>query len=152
MRILFDTSFFLPTIGIEVENKLLKECLRKLEAETGRNEHFLTQINLIELCWIFLRKTRVTKAGENQEVMLIRGMESIAAHVKDLSIPTNSYVRGLKLKQLGHPDLFDCVLYSVAEEREIYFLSVDSTFDEFLRTNDLSGRYFLFGEDYLQMT
>src|SRR3990172_4808502 len=98
MKILLDTSFFLPTIGIEVENKLLKQCLGKLVSETGKNEHFLTQINLIELCWIFLRKTRVTKAGENQEVMLIRGMESVAAHVKDLSIPTNSYVRGLKLK------------------------------------------------------
>ena len=54
MKILLDTSFLLPTIGINVTHPLIPQVLQKLASNPSAWQISYTEINLLELACPFV--------------------------------------------------------------------------------------------------
>jgi len=131
--VLLDTSFILPTLGIEVNERVLNG-LKKLRDISS--EIFVSRFNILEALWVSIRLIKAKKFNQKRFLM---GLESIFEG-KRYSFIDESYTvfkKALKFYILGHEDMIDNLLYAISLEQDLLFLTIDDELREFIRENNL---------------
>lgn len=132
-KILLDTSFLLPTLGVEVEQEVTR-TLSRIDPEEIRL--FYSDWSLLESSWIAVRQI---KQGTYQAPLFRRGLLSItktAVYEPVLASP-DDYLNALDFYERGHPDMIDNLLYVTSLRNQYRFLTIDSAFMEFISLNGI---------------
>lgn len=130
-RILLDTSFLLPSLGIEVEQSVT-EILSKLS--DGKIKPFYSNLSLLESSWMAIKQI---KKGNYQDAIFRKGLLSITKTGYYEVVPTdaNDYLVALSFYQNGHTDMIDNLLYATALSNRCHFLTIDYELRRFI--NDI---------------
>jgi len=142
-KILLDTTYMLPIVGIHVEHiERVLVLLRKLYTKRTI-EVYYTPFNMFEILGK-LAKIRYSK----ERVVL--GLASIKEAFK-VAYPTmEGYLKALELRRKGFKDLIDLLLYVTSFTRKIWFLTRDIELIEFLRKQGEDISYVIYEEDFLK--
>ncbi len=126
-KILLDTSFLLPTLGVDVEKEVYEVMgfLRKFET-------YYLEVGLIEAFWVVIRKVDRKDMDVVEE-----GLKAIRKTYKLLKPPIEAYIEAVKIYDLGHRDFIDAIHYTTALHTGIKWLTIDKTFVNFLNEHNL---------------
>jgi predicted nucleic-acid-binding protein len=124
LKVLIDTSFLLPALGIEVEKEIIEAVKHFHSAEV----HYL-EVSVLEAMWKVIRVVPPEKLKVIEE-----GINAIQ-NTYTTSVPRpSSYAKALMLYRKGHRDFIDNLLYAVSVEEEVFFLTIDEAFISFLKS------------------
>ena len=128
LRILLDSTYLLPIVGIDVEgiNKVLL-LLKKLHDE-NKAEYYYTTFNLLEILG------KLNKIKYDRERVVI-GLLSIEEEFKLVNLTTEGYMKILDLKARKYRDIIDLLLYATSLITNILFLTRDYALIKFLKEN-----------------
>ncbi|MDK2373156.1 MAG: PIN domain-containing protein [Candidatus Korarchaeota archaeon] len=120
LGVLIDTTFLLPTLGMEVE----REAEEVIPLFREVRIHYM-EVSLLEASWIY------AKLGLDPEPFEL-GLEAVRL-TYDLLIPgPSAYSLAFRIYDSGHRDLIDNLLYASAKESNLLFLTIDRSFIRFL--------------------
>ncbi|MQL56386.1 PIN domain-containing protein [Acidianus ambivalens] len=126
MKILIDTSFILPALGIDVGESVLN-----LIKEFDKHEIYYTELSLLEAMWII---RRLLKEGNNVDFKIVRtGLKSVFKTYHLLKIPISAYINAVNDRR--HNDLIDMIIYYTAKAYNLKFLSLDKRLKELDKEN-----------------
>ena len=125
MRILLDTSFLLPSLGVEVTGAA--EALGNLEG----NDFYYSKFSILECSWIFISLERKKVAIDMETVEI--GLYSIERSYRRVIENAEVFIEALKLRRAGHTDFLDCLLYAISLKESLKFLSFDAELKKFVR-------------------
>ena len=126
MRILLDTSFLLPSMGVEITGA--SEILGRLKGED--NELYYSNFSLLEGLWVLLSLERKGIGIELETIEV--GLRSIEQSYTRATEDVGIFLQALNLRRAGHTDIVDCLLYSISLREDLRFVSFDSELREFL--------------------
>ncbi|MHC1600799.1 MAG: PIN domain-containing protein [Candidatus Nezhaarchaeales archaeon] len=144
MKILLDTTYLLPTFGIEVKG-LTSEDILKLRrlVVNGNIELYCSSVIWPELLGKVFREINKQKKSENFDItMAIRALFNPKFY-KWIKPGRRSIELAYNLRRLGHPDMIDNILYALSVTRKMIFLSMDLDFKNFLIKRGFSVSSFL---------
>jgi len=126
--VLLDTSFLLPSLGIETGPEVYKG-LRRLKGR--RAEIFYSGFSLLEALWVAVR---LMKRGAFDEGTFRTGLVCIISGQRYTRVEETPEVlmEALRLYELGHTDLIDNVLYADARWFGLKLLTVDEELRRFI--------------------
>ncbi len=123
-RILLDTSFLLPILGFETSNEIM-EAFHKL----GFYELYYSDISLLEALWKIVKTIR----GSEEEITRIKeGIRALRSTAKHVSIEEEAVENAINMYKLGHRDMIDNLLYSIAKTGKLKLLTIDKNLIEFI--------------------
>lgn len=132
-NVLLDTSFLLPTLGVEVKADIVKG-LKKL-ADGNINVYF-SSFNILECLWVetVLRKHQSFDEGRFRE-----GLRSIldGGVYERAEEGFEAFEKASELRGIGHKDMIDNLLYANSVVNGLRFLTVDADFRSFIREHKL---------------
>lgn len=133
LRVLLDTAFILPTLGINV-GKEVEEGIRKLEEIEA--ELYYSRFSILESFWI------AVKLIKNQSFdieIFSQGLRSVIEGGRYVRADGNHKIfkEALRLYILGHRDLIDNILYTTSTNLNLKLLTVDNELKEFIRSKGL---------------
>ena len=128
MKILLDTSFLLPSLGVDVAGTT--EALENLE----ENEFYYSNFSILECLWVLASLERKKVKIELGTVEV--GLRSIERSYKRVIEDAGVFLDALKLRRTGHTDFIDCLLYAISLREGLKFLSFDSELKEFLQRKE----------------
>lgn len=133
LRILLDTSFLLPTLGIDVGQEVSRTLAWLAEAEA---EVYYSRFSLLESLWVASRIIR-DQAFDPQLFNL--GLRSVIEGSRYRKVDEDSEVfsEALRLYQLGHEDMIDNILYASSLRLDLRLLTLDSSLREFILNKGL---------------
>ncbi len=128
LKILLDTSFILPTLGIDVGHKVQKALERLYQI---RADIYYSRFSLLEASWLALRlqSRGVLNFGRFEE-----GLRSILESKRYMEAPIDAsvFMEALKLWELGHKDIIDNILYATTILYDLKLLTIDETLKFFI--------------------
>lgn len=137
-RVLLDSTYLLPTFGIDVEG-LSDDDIRILrELGLGRVRYYCLSVVWVEVLG------KVHKEAVRRNITLGEwvnvAIESLLnSGFYDWIYPSSSALKlALELRQKGHRDMIDNLLYGSAISEGMIFLTMDTTFLDFLKRNGYS--------------
>jgi len=132
-KILLDTSFLLPTLGIEVEREVV-QAISRIDHE--QTQLFYSEWSLLESSWVAIR---LMKQNMFEEPVYRRGLLSITkTHVYNtITMDPDDYLTALTFFQKGHPDMIDNLLYAAALRNGCKFLTIDKGLSHFISKTGL---------------
>ncbi len=133
MKVLLDTSLLLPTLGIEVEraDKILKK-LRDYEL-------YYSDFSILECLWVV---NSLKRKGKFDRDSFETGIRSIFECYAKAEINAEIILRAFEIYEVGHKDIIDCILYSIALRYNMKFASIDSELKKFIKNNNLKYVFF----------
>ena len=134
MKVLLDTSFILPTLGIDVGEEV-EEKLKKLDEVDA--EIYYSRISILESLWV------AAKLMNNQAFDMerfIQGLKSVMESGRYLKVEENAqtFIDALKLYELGHRDIIDDLLYAISINFGLKFLTLDTELRGFIQSKKLN--------------
>ena len=126
LEVLLDTSFILPTFGVEVEEEVYV-ALRNLKGE----KIYYLEGGLLEALWVVLRVLDKIPID-----IVEKGVEVIRRDYILLEPSGKAIIEAMKIYDLGHRDYIDTLHYTTALHYDVKWLTIDKTFIEFLRKNE----------------
>lgn len=128
LGVIVDTTFLLPTLGIDV-GKLARKALGKLSEIDARI--FFSRFSILESLWVAARSIQKSEFDAER---FEHGMRSIAEGGRYRKLDENSEVfnRALELYESGHVDMIDNILYASSVVFGLRFLTVDGSFRDFI--------------------
>ncbi len=126
LRILLDSTYLLPMLGVEVEDIENALTIAKKLHDTGKVVYYYTPFNLLEILGK-LEKTHYHKER------IAAGLIAIKEQFKITHPTPLGYLKALGLRSKGHKDLIDLLLYATALTRGIIFLTRDDELIDFLK-------------------
>ncbi|MBS7612312.1 PIN domain-containing protein [Candidatus Bathyarchaeota archaeon] len=133
LKVLLDTSFLLPTLGIDVSREVL-ECLKRLVEEEV--ELYYSKFSILESLWIAIR---LAKDRNLDMERFNEGLRSIVNGGRYMRVEESSEVfnEALRLYMLGHKDMIDNILYATSSSLDFRLLTLDGELKEFIRGKGL---------------
>ncbi|MEM1517052.1 MAG: PIN domain-containing protein [Thermofilum sp.] len=140
LRVLLDTSFILPSLGVDVGREVLQGLKRLAEAEA---EVFYSRFSILESLWVVAKLTR----GKVDEAFSV-GLRSVVESGRYREVKEDAWVfrEALRLYALGHRDMIDNLLYASSLRYGLQLLTLDRELKEFVRRNGLKDTLVLPGE------
>ena len=131
LRVLLDTAFILPTLGIDVGEEVVKG-LKKLEGA----EIYYSKFSVLESLWV---ATRVMKGRSFDVERFSQGLRSVieSGRYEMVEEGYRVFKDALKLYALGHKDMIDNILYVASVNLDLKFLTIDSELMKFVRDKGL---------------
>jgi predicted nucleic acid-binding protein len=134
LKILLDTSFILPTLGIDVGGEV-KANLKKLDEV--KVEIYYSRFSILESLWV------VAKLMKNQALDMERftqGLKSVMESGRYVKVEENvqTFIDAFKLYKLGHRDIIDDMLYATSINFNLKFLTLDTELKEFIQSKGLN--------------
>jgi predicted nucleic acid-binding protein len=128
LRILLDTSFILPSIGIDTGKEVI-QSLKKL-ADIKAEIHF-SRFSILEALWIM---TRLLRTAEFNAEAFRQGLRSVLESGRYKKIEENSetFNDALRLYKLGHKDMIDNILYASSAQLNLKLLTLDNELKQFI--------------------
>ena len=132
-RVLLDTSFLLPSMGIDVGEEVSRG-LKRLN-DTGAKIHY-SHFSILESLWVAARLSR-TESFSRESFSL--GLRSIIEGGRYMKVEEDSIIfdDALRLYTLGHRDMIDNLLYSSSSRLDLKLLTLDNQLKEFIRERGL---------------
>ncbi len=128
-KLLLDTSFLLPVLGFETLDEIMKIFHKLKSYEIHYNE-----ISILEALWKIVKEIK----GEEEEISRIMdGIKAIRETIKHTPIDDKAVSNAILMYQLGHRDMIDNLLYSIALSRKLTLLTVDKKLIEFVKEHNL---------------
>jgi len=144
LRILLDSTYLLPILGVEVEGiESGLATLRKLRRENRATFHY-TPFNILECLG------KITKL-EYDHSTVATGLSLIEEEFEQVSPSTLGYLKALELRKRGFKGLIDLLLFVTAAGENLLFLTRDSDLIRFLRKSGENLAAILYEEDFLKM-
>jgi PIN domain nuclease of toxin-antitoxin system len=133
LRVLLDTSFILPSLGIDVGEEVSKglKGIADIKAEI-----YYSHFSILESLWVAARLS--TGATFNAESFNL-GLRSIIEGDRYMKVEEDSktFYDALKLYMLGHKDMIDNILYANSIRLNIKLLTLDNKLKEFIQQSRL---------------
>ncbi len=126
-RILLDTTYLLPVIGVEVEDVEKPLAILEKLYKSGKAEIYYTPFSILE---ILGKLSRISYDRER----VVLGLKSIRETFRITHPTVAGYMKALELRRKGFKDLIDLLLYTTAKTRRLYFLTRDRELIDFLET------------------
>jgi PIN domain nuclease of toxin-antitoxin system len=150
MKVLIDTSYFLPLINIGLENFSDSLLLDLLEEDL--NTLYYSTISLFELTAKGMKISMKTDNAINPKDV-VRGIDAIVndnrLHVIDYTQNTLIIETATKLREI-HSDSIDCIIFACAIQKCNAIITMDSHFINKIReTKDLVKYLIEINEDFL---
>src|SRR5213594_740009 len=135
LRILLDTSFLLPTLGIDTGRDVARG-LKRL-SETSNQLHY-SSFNILECLW---QLARIAKEEPSTIEASRLGLRSIIEGRRYAKTNEDSRIfdEALGLYRMGHTDMIDNILYAVSLHHNLRFLTIDETLREFINSKGLEN-------------
>lgn len=133
LRVLLDTSFILPSLGIDVGEDVSKGLK---EITDIKAKIYYSHFSILESLWIAARlATSATFDGESFSL----GLRSIIEGGRYMKVEEDSrtFNDALKLYMLGHKDMMDNILYASSTRLNLKLLTLDNKLKEFIRERGL---------------
>jgi PIN domain. len=124
-KILLDTSFLLPIVGVRVRE--VEDLLERLWARyrRGEVEVYYTELNILEIAW------KLSKISYDPMAVKI-GLMSIERNFVKAPLKYTSLLKAIELRRKNFRDLIDLLLYSIAADNNLQFLTLDKELIDFL--------------------
>ncbi|MCD6529554.1 PIN domain-containing protein [Candidatus Bathyarchaeota archaeon] len=135
LRVLLDTSFILPTLGIDVGEEALMGLRKLTEVKT---ELYYSRFSILESLWI---AARLSKKRVFDMERFSQGLRSILeGHVyKRVEEDSQILRKALELRMLGHMDMIDNILYASSTSLNLKLLTLDTELETFIREKGLKN-------------
>ena len=135
--ILLDTSFLLPSFGVDTGERI-RRCLRFLAEHRREVKVCYSRYSLLEAVFILLRMLRHDRLKPEEAFTMVEaGVSTVIYSLEAVSETPTVFREALKLYEMGHKDLFDNLLYSAAVASRAYLLTVDEQLRAFIQENKL---------------
>lgn len=135
-KAVLDTTYLLPFFGVRVRG-LEADTVLKLRNELGA-ELLYPELLLPELA------ARIAKEMAKRKLRRLpqQASEALIALLLEVDIslvrPKKEHIEtAIKLKALGHPDIFDCILYATALYEDAVLVTRDRELIKFLESHGL---------------
>jgi len=157
VKVLLDTSFLLPIVGIRIKDIKDKDLriLEKLSYEK-KVTFYVSEIIWVEFVGIIHKLIRKTSKNNRDDIIntISIGLSSLkqSGYINWINIGCREIEYALLLKEKGHKDVIDNLLYSIALLRGMYFLSIDTKFINFLKANNFKTNMFITPEELLRLS
>jgi len=128
LKLLLDSTYLLPIVGVEVEG--IEEALIFLKRlrDEEKAEYYYTPFNLFEIIGKLSRL--------NYDVNRVTiGLTAIEEEFKLIQPTRQAYLKALTLRAKGYRDFIDLLLYATSQTSDIIFLTKDYTLIKFLKEN-----------------
>ncbi|MBS7656039.1 hypothetical protein KEJ50_06040 [Candidatus Bathyarchaeota archaeon] len=137
IKVLLDSTYILPSFGIEVEGLSIENIAQLREAGIkGKVKFFCLSVIWIEVMGkICKEKERLRRDIENIIDIAVKSLLD-SEFYKWLTPTSNSVKLAFKLRMLGHRDNIDNLLYATSIENDMLFLTIDEEFKNFLLRNN----------------
>lgn len=135
MKALVDTSFLLPSMGIDVGRKAVA-ALEKLQEDKA--EIYFSQFSILESLWVAARLCKT----EGQELeSVLAGLRSIleGGVYKRATENWEVFTDALRLYLEGHRDIIDNILYADSIHYEMKLLTLDTELKGFIQARKLQN-------------
>ena len=131
--ILLDTSFILPTLGIDVGDEV-KKILSELSKM--RVELFYSKFSILEALWV---AAKLMGNGSFEMDRFVQGLRSIerGGRYKEAREGHEIFKDALELYKLGHRDMIDNLLYGTSVDLGLKLLTLDAKLREFIQRKGL---------------
>lgn len=132
-RVLLDTNFILPSLGVDVGEDVLRS-LKKL-ADAG-SEIYYSRFSILECLWIASRLAADESAAAER---INIGLKSVMDSHRYRKVDEDSKVLSdaLALYTMGHKDMLDNILYASSLHLGLKFLTLDKELTQFIRERRL---------------
>ncbi|MDW8045608.1 MAG: hypothetical protein RMJ31_07585 [Nitrososphaerota archaeon] len=150
INVLLDSTYLLPTFGVEVEG-LSTEHLVKLReiAIKGKVKFHCLSVVWVEVIGKICReKEHLRKDIDVINISVKSLLES--SFYNWLTLTPEALKLAFKLRMLGHIDNIDNLLYATSTENNMIFLTMDENFKEFLLKNDFKVDHLINHESLLK--
>jgi predicted nucleic acid-binding protein len=125
-RILLDTSFILPFLGIDV-GEVIAGVLHKLRDY----ELYYSELSLLEALWKIVKVVSFDKLD-----IVLEGLTLIRRDLRLAQVDEKAVRIALELYRLGHRDLIDNLLYGISLSQNLKFLTIDRELVSFVKSNN----------------
>jgi len=133
LKVLLDTTFLLPSLGIDVGEEALKglKKLNQIKADI-----YFSRFSILETLWVAARLSR--SANFNHESFRL-GLRSVLESGRYIKVEEDSEVfsEALRLHTLGHRDMIDNILYASSIHFSLKLLTLDNELKEFIHEKGL---------------
>ncbi len=135
-KVLIDSTFLLPTLGVKVA-QISESDLNELAKLRSKTNFFCIFQSLVE---VLGKVGRAWTSDENPLETVEEGLRSLleSGVYTWISPSIRALLDALQIRRKGHKDMIDNMLYSTASDLGMLFLSLDIDFTEFLRENQYS--------------
>ena len=124
-KLLLDTPFLLPTLGFETSKRIIN-ALPKLR----KYELYYSDLSILEALWKIIKKIR----GTEEEIKRIKeGIAAIRETMNTVTISEEAVQKAIEMYLLGHRDMVDNLLYSIALTQELKLLTIDTKLLRFVK-------------------
>ena len=142
LRILLDSTYLLPIVGIDVVGiEHVMHILKKLR-DQGVAEYYYTQYNIFEI----LGKLSKVKYDAERVAM---GLLAIEEEFKQIEPSLKGWLKALELRSRGFRDLIDLLLYATSLTHNLLFLTRDKQLIEFLKRNGENTDLIIYEEEFI---
>jgi predicted nucleic acid-binding protein len=133
LKVLLDTSFILPSLGIDVGEEVLTS-LKKLS--DIKAELYYSRFNILESLWI---AARLMKSPAFNMDRFSHGLRSVieSGRYGKVEEDSEAFKEALRLHMLGHKDMIDNILYAASSSLNLKLLTLDAELKEFIRDKRL---------------
>jgi len=141
-KILLDSTYILPILGIEVEDiEEVLTILREL-SRNGKTIFYYTEFNIIEILG------KMSKEDYDPNIVS-KGLSIIQEEFKLTNPTTEGYIKALELKKKGFNDLIDLLLYTTSTTRNLAFLTRDDKLINFLKQQGEDTKNILHEKEFI---
>ena len=135
LKVLLDTSFVLPSFGIETGREVLEGLKRLVNVKA---EIYYSTFSILESLWV---ATRLSKSGPFDADRFDLGLRSIleSGKYREVREDAGTFNEALRLRMLGHNDMVDNILYASSMGFNLKFLTLDDELNDFVRAKRLSN-------------
>lgn len=132
-RVLLDTSFILPTLGIDVGEEILEGLRRLVEVKA---EIYYSPFSILESLWVAARLCKKPTFDAERFKLGLKSILESGRYMKTLE-KTEVFSEALRLRMLGHIDMIDNILYASSVTFNLKLLSLDTELKRFIYDREL---------------
>ena len=135
LKVLLDTSFVLPSFGIQTGRDVLDGLTRLVNVKA---EIYYSRFSILESLWV---ATRLPKGEPFDADRFDLGLSSIleSGKYREVREDAGTFSEALRLRMLGHNDMVDNILYASSMAYNLKLLTLDDELEEFIRAKGLSN-------------
>jgi len=130
--VLLDTSFLLPTLGLDVR-EITESDLESIRAASKKVRFHCSYVSFVEILGLVGKESRKVDAKT-----VSTGINSLlGSGLYEWANPSLGAIQlALELRTKGHKDNIDNILYATAADSKMLFLSLDEELKRFLGRNE----------------
>lgn len=133
LRVLLDTTFILPTLGIDTGEGVSKGLKRIAQIEA---DIYCSRFSILEALWV---AAKVSGSGDLDAESFRLGLRSILEGGRYTRVEEDSEIfnEALRLYMLGHRDTIDNILYASSIRLNLKLLTLDAELGKFIHNKGL---------------